>query len=298
MKWFRSWWKNTSNTLKIGLIIVLLVVVVLFIGGYFLNWDWTGFGPYTAPTKDSTFQRGKTLWDWLQLFFIPAAIAFGVWWLTRLQQQRDQQLADQRAQADHDAAENRAQADRLAVLDNQRESALKEYIDNMSELLLEKSLLNTLPDSEPRIVARVLTLTVLHRLDNSRKRNVLEFLQESGLIEVGKRIVDLGGADLSGAYLVGADLVAADLTDVNLTNADLSKAALSRADLTNADLSRANLSGAILSRTIIIHTNFCEANLHEAILSPSILNAEQLEERLSIVESLKGATMPDGTKHD
>ncbi len=267
--WLYSWWKNTSKTLKTVQIIVLLVVVVLLIGGYFFNWDWTGFGPYTPPTKDSTFQRGKTLWDWLQLFFIPAAIAFGVWWLSRLQQQRDQLLADQRAQADHDAAERRAQADRLAVLDNQRESALKEYFDNMSELLLEKNLLKSDPDSEVRIVARILTLTVLHRLDNNRKRNVLQFLQESRLIEADKAIVDLNGANLGDAQLRGADLWAADLSGVNLFGANLREAVLSKAYLREADLSRADLRGAILSRAHLTGANFSEANLHEAVLSPS-----------------------------
>src|SRR2546421_4987859 len=107
----RSWWKNTSKTLKIVQIFVLVVVVgliVSFIGGYFFNWTWTGFGPYTPPTSD--FQREKTLYDWLQLAIVPVALAFGVWWLTRLQQQRDQRLANQRAKSEREIA-----------LDDQRE---------------------------------------------------------------------------------------------------------------------------------------------------------------------------------
>src|SRR6266852_9177157 len=99
----RSWWKNTSKTLKIVQIIGLIVVVgliVSFIGGYLFNWTWTGFGPYTPPT--SNFQREKTIYDWLQLAIIPAALTFGIWWLTRLQQQRDQQLADRQAQTERE----------------------------------------------------------------------------------------------------------------------------------------------------------------------------------------------------
>ncbi len=156
----RSWWQNTSKPRLVLIITLLVILLVLLIGGYFFNWTWTGFGPYTPPTSD--FQRGVTLYDWLQLFFIPAAIAFGVWWLNRLQQQRDQQLADQHAKTEREAAEKQAQAERKAAekraqvereaaerqaqterdvaLDNQREAALQDYIDSMSELLLEKHL--------------------------------------------------------------------------------------------------------------------------------------------------------------
>ena len=172
MGWLRFWWKNTSKPLRAAVIISHAILIVLLIGGYFLNWDWTGFGPYTLPTKDSNFQREKTLWDWLQLFFIPAAIAFGVWWLNRLQQQRDEQLAVKRAQTERDIA-----------LDNQREAALQAYLDNMSELLVEKKLRESTDDDEVRKIGRVRTLTVLPRLDPGRKRIVLQFLHESGLID-------------------------------------------------------------------------------------------------------------------
>src|SRR5260370_26894334 len=109
---FRLWWQNSSKKRKIAQIIVLVVVVgliVSLIGGYFFNWTWTGFGPYTPPT--SNFQREKTLYDWLQLAIIPVALAVGVWWLNRVQQ-RDQKLADQRAQTEREAAEKRAQTER------------------------------------------------------------------------------------------------------------------------------------------------------------------------------------------
>ena len=97
--------------------IACVLGIALLIGGYFFNWTWTGFGPYTPPTSD--FQREKTLYDWLQLLIIPAALAFGVLWFSHLQQQRDQrlaqlqhdrdqQLADERAQTEREAAEKRA----------------------------------------------------------------------------------------------------------------------------------------------------------------------------------------------
>ena len=185
---FRSWWQNTSKKRKIAQILVLVVVVgliVSFIGGYFFNWTWTGFGPFVPPTCG--LQRGKTLYDWLQLAIIPAAIAFGVWSLNRLQQKRDQQLADERAKVEREAAEKRAQAEREAAekraqterdiaLDNQREAALQAYIDSMSELLLKDHLSELKPEyHEVREISRVRTLIELQRFDKIRYRSVLRF---------------------------------------------------------------------------------------------------------------------------
>ncbi|HYT35693.1 MAG TPA: hypothetical protein VEL49_00850 [Ktedonobacteraceae bacterium] len=63
MSWFRSFWQKVKKPLKIaGIILACLLgvaFIVSFIGGYFSNWTWTGFGPYTPPTSD--FQRGVTL---------------------------------------------------------------------------------------------------------------------------------------------------------------------------------------------------------------------------------------------
>ncbi len=286
--------------------------IALLIGGYFFNWTWTGFGPYTPPTSD--FQREKTLYDWLQLAIIPAAIAFGVVWFTRLQQQRDQQLADMRAKVEREAAEKRAQAEREAAekrdqterdiaLDNQREVALQAYIDDMSSLLLEKNLRKSGEDDEVRKVARIRTLTVLPRLDKTRKSSVLQFLYESGLIYKGKCIIVLGGADLRGADLSFADLRKADLSGArligaNLRDADLRDAELVGTILREADLSRAFLIGANLYYASLNEANLIEANLGGANLEDVVLfEAKVTTEQLNQAKSLKGATLFDGTIH-
>ncbi len=78
-----------------------------------------------------------------------------------------------------------------------------------------------------RKIARVRTLTVLPRLNGRRKRSVLQFLNESGLIDKDKRIVDLTGAGLSGANLLEANLLGANLSGANLRGAELGGANLS-----------------------------------------------------------------------
>ena len=57
---------------------VLVVLVILL--GYVFNWEWTGLGSSVSPT---TYHPEKTLWDWMQLFIIPAVLAVGTVWFTK-----------------------------------------------------------------------------------------------------------------------------------------------------------------------------------------------------------------------
>src|SRR6266566_3851580 len=224
------------SRLAIGIAaIVIVVVVTLIFVGY--RFDGTGFNGYNKVTiahtisgtntgtviKTEEYQPGKSLWDWLQLLFVPAVLTLGAVWITS-RQNHDLQIAEQQHEADRDIA-----------LDNQREEALQAYIDSMSELLLHENLRSSTEDSEVRKIARVRTLTVLPKLDSNRKRSVLNFLYESGLINKDNRIIDLSGANLRGADLGGADLRLADLSGTDLGGANLS-----RADLREAYLSGAN----------------------------------------------------------
>ena len=53
------------------LVVTVLALVVLVVGSYVFNWTWTGF-------------RGNTLWNWLELLVLPAALAVvPVWVATR-----------------------------------------------------------------------------------------------------------------------------------------------------------------------------------------------------------------------
>ena len=110
---------------------------------------WTGIGEYVGPhhSADQLFQREKTLWDWLQLLVVPAALAILVFWLN-----------GRRAQTDHEIAEEKSQ-DELVV----------KYLELMSQLLLDHDLRNSEQDSEVRNVARARTLDVLRKLKPARK---------------------------------------------------------------------------------------------------------------------------------
>jgi uncharacterized protein YjbI with pentapeptide repeats len=238
-------------------------------------WGWTKFGE-------------KSGWDWLQLLVVPLALAFVGLWFTMQQDARQQRIEERRAQADRELEQQRAQ-----------DVALQSYLDQMNSLLLEKDLRSSETGSEVRTLARACTLTVLGRLDPSRKTQVIGFLQEANLVQrVDERdpIIALSGANLSDANLRTANLQGAELTGADLSGASLSRADLSSAELIGADLSGADLSDAFLHGADLDLANLNGANLSGADLEGADLSKakgvtnEQLEQQ---AENIEGATMPD-----
>jgi uncharacterized protein YjbI with pentapeptide repeats len=262
--------------------------------------------------------RGKTVWNWLEVLIVPLVLVVIGFLFTMQQDARQQQIEDQRAQQAQKLENQRAEAERELAEQSAQEEALQAYLDQVGTLLLEKDLRNSAEDSEVRTLARARTLTVLGRLDPSRKTEVVQFLVEAELIQSVKGrqpIIRLDGADLRGISVPGAgtlrgealviltlfdfhgvSLSAADLRDSNLSGADLSDAALQGADLSNADLSDADLSNAHLSIATLSDTDFNGADLSNAYLGGAHgLDYEKLAQQ---AKSLKGATMPTGQKYE
>lgn len=291
---------------------------------------WTGFS-------------GRTLWDWLQLLIIPFALAGVALWFNWLQSRTERALSILQSGIEREIAQ-----------DQQRENALQEYLNRMSELLLDKKLRTSKPDDEIRKIARVRTLATLRGLDGVRRGMIVQFLYDSGLIDKGNAIIELDNASLYGAELLAATLKgarlshtsllkanmqwcfleSADLTwaalegaklnDAHLTRADLSYANLTNTDMTHAYLNQATLievelTGANLAKVYLNQANLTGADLREANLSRAYLPEADLtnaklagadlsgsdlkgaivtEKQLAKVKSLKGATMPDGSKYD
>jgi hypothetical protein len=185
---------------------------------------------------------------------------------------------DQRAKAERELAEERAQ-----------DEALQAYLDQMSQLMLERKLLEAEPGDPVHTLAQARTSTVILTLDAEHNESVAHFLTNSGLAvrstgSARPRLLNeiaLSHATLSDANLFNAALSSADLSNANLSNALLSSADLSFAYLRHADLPYADLRGADLS----------DADLRYA---EGITN-EELEQQAA---SLKGATMPNGQKYE
>ena len=213
--------------------------------------------------------------------------------LTQLEWSHQQKVESQDALQQQKLENQRAEAERELAAQRAQDETLQAYLDQMSNLLMEKSLRDSAEDSEVRTLARVRTLTALETLDPSRKTAVVQFLVEDGLVQrvYGRDpIIGLSGADLRGVALRGADLRGADLSEADLRGANLRGANLRGANLRNADLSEANLYHANLSEA-----NVSEANLSGADLSVAFdITNEELEQQAA---SLEEATMPDGSIH-
>lgn len=234
---------------------------------------------------------------------LTALAAVGNLYFSRRNLQQQRELDDRRAQDD----------------------ALQNYFEQMGELLTMHGLMKTKCKDDPlRLLARAHTLTVLRRLEGSRRKaDVALFLEGAELINRGNPIVSLDGADLAevnlsgaplnraslnGAFLNDADLSDTDLSDADLRGAFLARTNLSGANLRNADLRGAILSDVILSEAILVQADLSgtdlidadlsNANLSNAYLSDAFLRGATVEERqLEQAESLTGTTMPDGTQH-
>ena len=298
-----------STGIIVACVLIIGLIVAIIEGYQPNNWEWTGFGKVEGKTTTTWITPGattatpeitvatetqpeKTGWDWLGLLgvlAIPVVVGLGAAWYTAQQEKaRDRENTD-----------------------NQRETALQEYIKEMSGLLLHEKLRESAKGDEARTIARVRTLTILPRLDAKRKYQVLQFLYESGLIGKDKCIVDLRGADLTKADLTksnfwNADLSGVDLSHAKLTYVRLNHANLDSADLNSADLSGARLNHANLSEASLIFAHLSEADLSFANLSDaSLVGADLIYANLKGVigisveklekqgKSLKGATMPD-----
>jgi uncharacterized protein YjbI with pentapeptide repeats len=270
------------------------IIVLLAIGG--ATRRWTGF-------------RGKTVWDWMDLLIVPLVLVVIGLVFTMLQDARQQDLENQRAEQAQKIENQRAEAERELAVQRAQDEALQAYLDQMSGLLLERNLRASEEDTEVRTLARARTQTALERLDPSRKTALMQFLVEADLLRrVDGRdpIISLRGADLSDAMLFNAELSGANLRFANLSEADLSGASLRGADLFLANLRGANLRGANLRGTLLHGANLTKANLQGADLEEAILRGAYLGSAVGITneeleqqaKTLKGATMPNGQKYE
>lgn len=254
----------------IGILVLLLFLAIAIIWSVFLGYSvsWTGFGDFTTPTGN--FIRGKTVWDWLELLVIPLSLLMGGYVLNNAERNTERQRGEERAKLERELA-----------IDRQAEAALQSYIDRMSDLLLNEKL-KTTKRKEVRDVARTRTISVMRGLDARRNNLVIQFLREAKLITDINSI--LNDADMGGMNLQGLNLY-----EVYLQKADLQYANLQEADLRGAILRDAILWGTDLQNTKLLGADLQGADLREA---------KVVNEQLAQTRFLKGATMPDGTKHD
>jgi hypothetical protein len=83
---------------------------------------------------------GKTLWDWLQLLVVPAALAVIGFLFSMQQDARQQLIEDHRAQQARRIENRRAEAERELAALRTEQATLQAYLDQMTMLLLDRNL--------------------------------------------------------------------------------------------------------------------------------------------------------------
>ena len=281
----KNWAIFTTTFVAFGLL--ALIGYFFFIKGIKLP-DWTGFGEYIGPDVGANrmFQRGKTLWDWLELLVIPIALAGGAIWFSSEERKSERKIA----------------------IEQRQEDTLQAYFDKIENLMLRDNLCKSVQGDDVRNVARARTLTVLSNLDDFRRGVVLRFLYESNLIKGKDSILNLDGGNLSNVFLPNLNL-----DEINLEHTILMEAFIPWAKLNGASLRKSIMIGARLRETELKNTDLRGVNLSDGMLAGADLTGANLEgadleranlykakvtkEQLSQARSLKGAILPDGTKH-
>jgi uncharacterized protein YjbI with pentapeptide repeats len=259
----------STQSVVIGTIGFISFLFVCAVGGYADDWDWTGVGPSIhKKTEDEDFESGKTLWDALQLFIIPLALAVLGLWFTAHQNEADLRIAAAQRGTDLQIAANQ-----------QKDGVLDTYLDHMSDLVLTKGLRPPQPNPWAREIARARTATALRRLDSKRNAFLLHFLKDSKLMP----FIDLSDTDLGGVQLTSASIPGIHLIRTGLAGASLQQAHLEGARLENANLNRAHLDGAFLSGanlsggdTSLRYATLINADLHDAMMHDADLTGANL----------------------
>ena len=258
----------------------VIIIIAIAIGALELIWiispGWSGFGK-------------KTLWDWLNLLIVPIFLVVAAVWFEHQEKKTERENARQREEADLKLENERRQDDLLQA-----------YLDKMTDLMLEKSLSTRESTAEIRYIARARTLTALRGLNGVRKAILLQFIYESGLINVDLPIIDMRGADLNQvklqetAYFVefqssefhatgvgvpkGANMSNIALYEANLRKADLGFVDFKNANLSKSDFYKANLMGAKLQSANLQKAHLNEARLDWIDLENANLNSARLRD--------------------
>jgi uncharacterized protein YjbI with pentapeptide repeats len=219
--------RRVIPTWAIWIALVIVLALLLLWAGYTVWLEYSGF-------------KQKTAWEWLDLVGITSAIALVGWIFTRKQRERDVTLALEQAQNE----------------------ALRAYLDQMSDLMIDQQLGRTRKDKDSleghvRKVAQARTIAILMGLDGRHKRRPLKLIYELELINKGDNILDLKNAgldhaDFSEFSLPRAHLSGADLRVSDLSGADLCESELTEADLRGADLRRADLRNTVLTKANLL----------------------------------------------
>lgn len=265
-----------------------------------LRWERSPFGKFYQWTGLGQ----KKGWDLLTSISLPLIVFMGGTLFTYWNNQQQQRIAVDNREQDLQIAEYRRKQDIKLADDKAKQDTLVNYLDDMSKSI-EGGLLDAAPGSKAFVVAQSRTVLALQSLDKKRQQLVIQFLQASGLNEVGKdkdtqkflekfaprnlsklprnaklgllyrtqmKNANLANSDLSGAKLIGAWLQGANFG----CNPSDSKEREDCSDLNYVDLRGAILWDAYLGFALLAAANLEDANFWNADLTGANLTGANL----------------------
>lgn len=303
-------------------VVVVGATSVLVWLAYKRDWKWTGI---PADIGDGTSVRpprpGKTVWDWLQLLIVPLVVAVAAFALNAAQASRQRQQDQSRAEAERQRSEKNAREQARRAVENRRDEALRSYMLQMSQLMLDTNLGKPSRTAGAEgLLARTLTLTTLGQLDGRRKGTLVRFLVEAGLVTATGRWTytpDNGSGGPDAVALTSwetetvprVSLDGADLREVVLrghygytagTHIPADGSSMS-GDLVFVDFSGADMRGADLRDTVLV-ADFEWADLRGADFADATLNSSRFRETCvgsaRFTDATLGAFLPDGNERD
>ena len=258
-----------------GRTLIVSIIIIIILLGY--KFPAVGFSDYTSPSGE--FQRGKTIWDWMQLLVIPLILAGVAYYLANTQREKELEIAET----------------------EKSENALQNFLDYMTKLMIEHEYLD---DEEFEGAARLIrarTLMVLEQLNGKQKGHLLRFLIETTLLDKEKIYLNLKRANLTrlefepGGYsdfnLDGVNLDYANLAECQFHNVQMKGISMRDANLEYADFTSGSLEYILLNRSNLYNAKLGKANMFKANLQDANLEGAILQETILSRSNLRGANL-------
>jgi uncharacterized protein YjbI with pentapeptide repeats len=193
----------------------------------------------------------------------------------------------QEASANAAREQDQRQADEI-----NRRTIFKEYIDDMTELLLNRN--ENANISMILLHIRVQTLTVLQTLDMNRKRDVIVFLYENRLLQSdGSSTVDLRGANLNGMRFWSSSTVACHLPLLYLPGVYAENIIFDGCSLSGAVFDGSSMSAAKFLTCGMRDTSFVNTNLTRAQFQGNVLHTVSFSGSQLVQSSIKNGVFKD-----
>ncbi|UJR08862.1 hypothetical protein I4U23_013117 [Adineta vaga] len=243
--------------------------------------------------------RFKTISHFISAILIPVLLAV----FTIILAFQQESIAKTNRDIDLQIASKQHQQNLDLAIDEQRNTLLVTYIDDISDLLLANNL--SLNRQILNAIVYPKTLAVLRQLDSIRKGHLIQFLRNSRLIATeNPTFLSLRYADFNSVRL-GSLRESINMQYISFASSYLENASFISGSFSHSDFTFSRMHGTLLNSSFNYAT-FHEADLTEVDFSNSsvykadftaanLRNAKISSAKLNSVGSISNAALPNGT---